>query len=134
MLVRGSPQAPNDGAGAFRQPDAPVVFTRHSNAARHRCSRKPTQVVSRLSALKAWDTDGRLERFAREKPAAAPQSPIKAMFSDSVRAAVRTSGSKATLAMSEGEVVRMVARLSLKSFADSVRCTLVGAGYRQCLV
>jgi len=68
----------------------------------------PAQVVSRLSALKAWDTDGRLERFAREKPAVAPQSPIKAMFNDSVRAAVRTSGSKGTPAMSEGELVRML--------------------------
>ena len=68
----------------------------------------PAQVVSRLSALKAWDTDGRLERFAREMPAVAPQSPIKAMFNDSVRAAVRTSGSKGTPAMSEGELVRML--------------------------
>ena len=63
-------------------------------------------MVSRLSALKAWDTDGRLERFAREKPALSPQSPVTAIFSDSVRAAVRTNGSKAPT-MSDGELVRV---------------------------
>ena len=65
------------------------------------------QVVSRLSALKAWDTDGRLERFAREKAVSEPQAAPKVMFSDSVRAAVRTSGNKkAAPAMSAGELVR----------------------------
>ena len=64
------------------------------------------QVVSRLTALKAWDTDGRLERLAREKAAPEPAAPVKAAFSNSVRAAVRTSGSQATPALSAGELVR----------------------------
>jgi hypothetical protein len=55
---------------------------------------KPTfflQVVTRLTALKAWDTDGRLAEFARGKGGAATQ-PAAGMFNDAVRDAVRTGG------------------------------------------
>lgn len=63
--------------------------------------------MTRLSALKAWDTDGRLARLARGEVALEPQaSPVKAVFNDSVRAAVRISGSTATPAMSSKELVR----------------------------
>ena len=95
------------------------------------------QVVTRLSALKTWDTDGRLERFAREK--AVPESqaaPVKAVFSDSVRAAVRTSGNKATPAMSAGELVRhRLSRGHAISPPANSNCTArVGARHRQRVV
>ena len=104
VLGGGSAQAPYDGAGAADQ----HASWRRNGSLQLLTLAYGAQVVSRLSALKAWDTDGRLERLAREKAVPEPQAaPVKAMFSDSVRAAVRTSGNKSSAqAMSPGELVR----------------------------
>jgi hypothetical protein len=51
-------------------------------------------VVTRLTALKAWDTDGRLAAFARGEGGAATQT-ATGMFNDAVRDAVRTGGKAA---------------------------------------
>ena len=105
MLVGRCTQAADDGAGA--------LSSQCATHAQLLTLVGGLQVVSRLSSMKAWDTDGRLERLAREKVVPEPAAPVKAMFSNSVRAAVRTSGNQATPAMSAGELVRTrVSRLA----------------------
>ena len=50
------------------------------------------QVVTKLSALKAWDKDGRLDKMAREAVAPPPATPSSGKFDAFVRDAVRTGG------------------------------------------
>jgi hypothetical protein len=83
-------------ADASKRPTMEQVRRRRARLACMRlCSaalstRAPPQVVTRLSALKAWDTDGRLDKLQRASP---PTEPLpQAVYNEAVVAAVRTGG------------------------------------------
>jgi hypothetical protein len=68
--------------------------------------------VTRLQTLQAWDTDGRLEKFARGvvDPEARAAAPPKGVFDESVRDAVRTGGKPKSASAVKSATVRTLRR------------------------